>query len=409
MENSFFKAVKSFFKKDKIPQFAQKESEVTMTSPTPLSHKFSFIFSLFFLFFLIFFAIFLIVSPPKEFSDQENRALSQWRAPSLSSLSDGSFFTHFSRTCSDQFPFRARFCELKARAERALGKSENNGVLFGNDGYLIFKNEYENLSVARENLQAMQDFSSHSELSVACLLVPRCIDTMNDQLPSYYAPDDEIYQLLQDTDMVDLIPLEAFRKESQSTQIFYRTDHHWTTHGAYLSYVELAPLLGIQPYGQDFFEQVIVSKTFRGTADSAVGGIAEQEDSIILYRYKEDDRFIRTDLQTGTVRDGFYDFEALAKKDQYRIFLGGNTALLSIESSQSESKTSRPRMLLIKDSFANSLAPFLALHFDLTLLDPRYASPPLSTILAEGDFDRILIVQGVDTLATDRSLGSKLK
>ena len=379
-----------------------------MHSPTHFHSKISLIFSLFFFLFLIFFSILLIFSPSKNFSESENRALAQWKAPNLSTLTDGSFFSHLSTVCSDQFPFRTSFCQIKAGAERALGKQENNGVLFGKNGYLIFKNEIENQSVAKENLQALQNFSAKADLPLTCLLVPRCVDVMTDALPSHYTPDREIYTWIQDANVADLSPVELFENKAEKEQVFYRTDHHWTTSGAYWTYVKLAPLLGVVPYEESFFEVQVVSEDFRGTADSAVGGIAEQEDRIVLYRYAQDEQFERTDLQTGESRQGFYDFSTLSKKDKYRIFLGGNTALLSIEASHTDGEPSRPRLLLIKDSFANSLAPFLALHFDLTLLDPRYDTPALSEILAEQSFDRILIVQGINTLATDRSLGKKL-
>lgn len=378
-----------------------------MTPSYPRSPIFFKILPIFLSILLIFFSIFLIFSPQKNFSFTENRSLAQWQKPTLRTLSDASFFLQIGKVCADQFPFRASFCSIKARAERALGKQENNGVLFGTDGYLIFKNDYKNLSIAQENLHTLQAFQEKSSLPLTTLLVPRCVDVMTDALPAHFSPENEIYTTIYDTAVTDLIPLEQLCDATKEKQVYYRTDHHWTTHGAYEAYLSLAPLLGVTPYEEGFFEQITVSSNFYGTSDAAVGGIAEQSDSIVLYRYINDQAFRCTNLQTGQSREGFYDFSALSQRDQYRIFLGGNTALLSVEATNRTED--RPRLLLVKDSFANSLVPFLALHFDLTLLDPRYDAPPLSSLLTEQSFDRVLIIQGIDTLATDRSLASKLK
>jgi hypothetical protein len=58
---------------------------------------------------------------------------------------------------------------------------------------------------------------------------------------------------------------------------------------------------------------------------------------------------------------------------------------------------------VIKDSFANSMIPFLAIHGDLDVVDPRYVTQPLSTYIKGEDYDGIIVIVGIDTLATDAS------
>jgi hypothetical protein len=151
------------------------------------------------------------------------------------------------------------------------------------------------------------------------------------------------------------------------------------------------------PKEEEFFKKVKVSDSFYGSSHSKSGGMADFPDEVWLWRYEGDTDYEIRDLSTGESRSSLYDPSALSRKDHYEIFLGGNTAALTVSSPERD----RPRLLLIKDSFANALIPFLSLHFDLTVLDLRYGVP---SSLDPSDFQRILILQGADTLATDPSL-----
>ena len=310
-------------------------------------------------------------------------------------LFSGSLSDTVGSAVRDQFPMRKTFVSLKARCEQILGKRENHGILLGEDGFLMARNEYVDLSVARENLGAVERFAERSEIPVTRIWIPRSADVMSRWLPSPYPSDAarRLYQLLDET------PLNLLRTAAEEeSQIYYRTDHHLTTEGAYLLYCHLGETLGYQPKEREFFTRQTVSEDFFGSADSTVGGIAPRGDTIELYRYDADEGFLVTDGETGEVREGFYEWSALEKKDQYTIFLGGNFAHLSVSEATVGEK---PRLLLVKDSFANALVPFLAIHFDLEIVDLRYLS---GEIFVE-ECDRVLIFEGVDTLATDPSLG----
>ena len=344
---------------------------------------------------LFFFCVGLLLFPQKKISEQENRILRTWEMPSWQTLFGGSFSDAVETVTRDQFPMREHWISVKARCEQILGKRENNRILLGKDGYLMARNEYVDLSVAQENLGAVENFTETSEIPVTRIWIPRSADVMSRWLPSNYPSDvaNELYSLL------DATPIALLQNAAEEgKQMYYRTDHHLTTEGAYLLYCHLGETLGYDPKERDFFTRQTVSEDFFGSADSTVGGIAPRADTIELYRYDGDAHFLVADGETGEVREGLYEWSALEKKDQYGIFLGGNFAHLSVSDPTSSDK---PRLLLIKDSFANALAPFLAIHFDLEIIDLRYTS---SEIFLE-ECDRALILEGVDTLATDPSLG----
>ena len=355
------------------------------------------------LFLLCTLSLSLCLTPQRSFSEAENRSLQTWQAPTARTLVSGEFSRQLRDAFADQFPLRALFCRLKAQGERWLGRTENNGILFGKDGYLIPKNEYGSLTVAQSNLAALGLFSEQSALPVTVLIVPRSVDVMTSALPAIYDPAraSEVISLIETLGEDAVFPLEELRQAADAGEaVWYKTDHHWTTYGAYLAYVALAPTLGYTPKELSFFQVERVSDDFLGTSDSAIGGIAEEADEILLFRYEGDTRYWRQ-ADSGAWARGLYDADALAEKDQYRIFLGGNAGIMRI---RDPDNTEKPRLLLVKDSFANALLPFLALHFDVDLVDPRYGSGEPSDLLFSEEYDQILLVQGLDTLATDPAL-----
>ena len=260
--------------------------------------------------------------------------------------------------------------------------------------------------MAQKNLDAVSALARAADLPCTLLIAPRSMDVMGSRLPSLYEPNDAVFDLLEESDISYTLPLDALRSAAEKgAYVWYRTDHHWTVHGAYLAYVSVAEALGITPYPLSFFQAATISEDFLGTSHSKVGMIPTPPDTVTLYRYEGDENFLLTDGETGEIRRGFYEWNALERKNQYEIFLGGNVSRLSVTAPGQEN---RPRLLLIKDSFACALTPFLALHFDLELIDPRYDKGSLPALLEEEHFDRILVVQGLYTLATDESLAGMI-
>ncbi len=334
----------------------------------------------------------LLFLPKHDFSESENRRLTTWQSPSLGDLADGSFSELFSNLCADQFPARSALIALKAKVERAWGKGENKGIVFGDHGYLIPKGEYPSLELARQNAAALSSFAARSG-AVLCT-VPRHIDVLPELLPEEYDTQraQTLPRLLEEQGIFSLSSVFW-----GNTDTLYRTDHHQTTMGAYLAYVTLGEALGYTPYQESDFVKNVVSQSFYGTSHATVGGIGGSADTITLWRYEGDENFSVTDLDTGKTQGGFYRLSALQQRNHYEIFFGGNFGRLSI----TEPGVEKPSLLLIKDSQANCLLPFLARHFDLTVLDLRY-TPGIPEELSRTDtYHKVLVFLGADTLATD--------
>jgi len=351
---------------------------------------------------ILLFSLFLSLCllPKKDFSSTERRALTPFPSFSAESVINGRFFDDLADFCTDQFPLRERFTALVASTEHTLGKQENNGILFCREGYLVARGEYDDLSVATANLTAIRTLADTTSLPTTVCILPRTVDVLTSALPRGYdtARTDEIHarilQILPDnTDLKAAMQAAATNGE----QMFYRTDHHWTTAGAYLAYTQLAPSLGIEAYAPEHFTPTPICDIFLGTSFARAGLSDTVPDTITLYRYAGDTAYAVKNGETGEEMHGFYNMDALSEDDPYEVFLGGNFARLSVTDT---ANTDKPTLLLVKDSFANSLVPFLALHFQLVLVDPRYEQESVRSILDEVSPDRVLILLGADTVAT---------
>ncbi len=349
---------------------------------------------------IVAFALALPLLPKKDFSAKERRALAPFPTANIETLLDGRFFTSLSVYYADHFPLRGAFTALKATSERVLGKGENNGILFGTDGYLIARGEYESLTVAEQNLRAIRALADRTSVPITVSILPRATDVLTAYLPRGYdtARAAQIHEtvaeiLPENTDLA--APLREAADAGDS--VFYRTDHHWTTDGAYLAYVNLAPSLDITPYASEDFTRVTLTNEFLGTSFAKSGLASTTPDMITGYRYDGDDGYTVTNAETGARTHTLYDMDALVGDDPYEVFLGGNHARLSITD---ETHPEKPTLLLFKDSFANSLIPFLARHFQLVVVDPRYEPSGADALIEEIAPDRILVLFGADTVAT---------
>lgn len=361
----------------------------------------------------------LCLLPQKEFSPEENRTLSTVPALSLDVLLDGTWTADIADFCADQFPLRSWFVRAKAGIELLLGKQENNGVLLGKGGYLISRQEYtsDDQAVLESNLDAISRFSqalAQADIPFTFAVVPRSIDVNVNRLPALYDPcaayavQDWITtgadsQALSILNLTEELRSAALRGEA----VWYKTDHHWTTLGAYYAYIALGKTLGYTPLERSTFVEEIVCDNFLGTTYTSSGMNWISGEPITLFRFENDNRLKTEILQNGQVSlslDGLYDFSALQTHDEYNVFLGGTNTVIRVTDPTRENA---PMLVLLKDSFSQSLAPFLARHYDLLLIDPRTYSTKNEAILSvieQQNADAVLLLYGIDTLMDSYSL-----
>ena len=84
-------------------------------------------------------------------------------------------------------------------------------------------------------------------------------------------------------------------------------------------------------------------------------------------------------------------------KNKYAYFLGGNQPLCVIRS-----QATGPKLLVIRDSYTDCLAPFLSERFqEIHLFDLRYNRLSPSDYITEHDIDMVLILYSFETYISD--------
>ena len=361
---------------------------------------------------LLGFGIAIFLLPQKSFSEQENRTLQTMPELTLSALTDNGLSRDIADFYADQFPARSALIGLKTLSELSMLRMENNGVLIGKSGYLIKRleygeSEYENL---RTNAEAVADFGqvmTEHGIPVTFAIAPRGIDVLTAYLPDYYDTTraDAAWRVLsQAADRHGLSTVtftEELRMSAEvGTEVWFRTDHHWTPRGAYLAYCLLGKTLGYTPLPFDSLTAETLDAPFYGTTYSSAGMAWARADELTFYHIPNEERFLCEIVDTGKTFNGFYDRSYLEGKDKYGALIGGNNGRVRITDTKNPDK---PTLLLIKDSFAHAAVPYLAEHFQLEILDLRYWRGSTSELAVEIGADQVLILTGLDSLATAKT------
>ena len=285
--------------------------------------------------------------PDKDFSPQENRNLASFPALSADRFFSGTFGEEMNVYFSDQFPLRDAFVKLKGGAELGQFKGENNGVLYRHDQLAVKDfDAYKSILEVTENtdriyaesieaqLKSLARFGESAGIPVVTLIPPRTIDVA-DRLFRYDRPDgDLLYDLAADllTDQAGYIDtLSLLREKYEAGEyVYYRTDHHWTTLGAYYTYCEVMRSLGKEEkiLPRDAFE-IEQSEDFSGTTAARGGFPFYKKDVLELWHLPDDGAY--EVIADGETIGGFYARNYLSESDKYSVFLDGTHNLTTVK------------------------------------------------------------------------------
>ena len=351
-------------------------------------------------FFCLFLGGFLavhLILPDRDKSETENRTLAQFPEFSWASLKDGSYTEAIEEYFADQFPLRDGWTGLKARAEQLIGKSEFNGIYLAGDT-LISKVEKPDAALLESNLSYIEMLKEQAKADVTLGLIPSAAEIWKDKLPAGAFSWDQT-ELLGKSDVDFHTPLADHAGE----QIFYRTDHHWTTLGAFYGANTLLEHLDRKPLKGSDFTPETVSHDFNGTLYSQ-SGIHWLEPDTMEYWVSEDGLTLQCWRGSALEERPLYDRSYLTVKDKYSSFLGGNQPL-GIIKNEALSAADAGKILLVRDSYADSIAPFLAQRFaEVHLVDLRYYRMSVAEYAAENGIDDIVVLYSVQNFISDRNL-----
>ena len=356
---------------------------------------------------LFLFLIINVIVPDREKSVQENRMLATKPKFRLSSLISGDYDEKFEAYMDDQFVGRDMWRKLKVMVDRIGGSRLENGVYIGTNGQLLEQIEVADENHLAANIKAIKSFSeSQSKIPVRMMLVPDAANVLNHSLPSLAKPEDQtqMFSMVRKDlgDSVEWIDVSPELNKHKTEKIYYKTDHHWTTLGAFYAFQAAAPSLGIEGDLSGKYVSYAVSDSFNGMLASKSGVNLGEKEQIDIYVPTEEDTDLIVDyVDEGKRSTSLYDSSKLKEKDQYTVFLGGNSSLLDIRTVS----TSTKRLLLVKDSFANSFIPFLTPYYrEIVVVDPRYYSGTINDLMDSYRISEVLFLYSGNTFFKDNNI-----
>lgn len=361
---------------------------------------------------MIFLLSFLrLVWPRKSYSAQERRSLAQLPEMTTENLKNGTFSNAMEDYLADQFPARNVWVYLDELRGHIMGEKYSQGVYRSGSGYLIEEFKRKDDARAAKTTKAVIDYlREYPDIRAYFMLIPNASWILKDKLPKgapidsqeeWYASWEQEVRNAGLSNLTVVSPVQAFIDETKlDKQIYYRTDHHWTTYGAYVGAKTLAASMDL-PFENQNWKQVQVHSRFQGTLMSKSGFYSRTADAIELYLPEPEIACVTNYKEQQKTLPGLYSSEGLAGDDPYEVFFGGNYPWLNI----STNAKSNRKLLIFKDSYANAMIGFLCPFFsEIHVVDPRYYTGDIRTLTASAGITDICFLYNINTYYEDGSL-----
>ena len=339
-----------------------------------------------------------LMIPDRYYSEREKRTLTQKPRFTAASFISGKFGDELERYLTDQIPLRDSWVTMKTYLELTAGKRESGGVYICKDKYLMDKFTSYSKKQLAANAAALADLQKKlaaEGIPMNTMLAPVAAQVLTDKLPAYAPAADyaAVLQVLTDTG-IDTVNVFSALSAHSSENIYYRTDHHWTSLGAYYAYCAWR---GVEPSAVDWTQEVLCDN-FRGTTWNKVPlPTISAEEITAWYRHPER-RVSYNDGQYET--DSIYERRYLEGSDQYAVFLNSNQAQTVIAGSGENG-----RLLLIKDSYGNTFVQFPVEDYaEVHVLDLRFFKGDVTEYAKENGITDVLVLYGTQNFIKDTSL-----
>lgn len=355
-----------------------------------------------FMIYIFTFPILKLIFKDINFSYLENRVLQNKPKFNIQEFISGEYTKNFQKYIEDQFPMRNTFVSIKSYTELFMKRKENNDVYIGSDGYLLQKFNKPVMELTKKNLKYINDFSK--TFNTYFLLAPTATKIHENKLPKYAVPYDEeeyINYIRQKLNKgVNFIPLINKLIEKNNEYIYYKTDHHWTTLGAYYAYVQFCKVYGIKALELNECDIIKASDNFYGSLFSKGNFTFVKPDTINIFepknKVKTNVNYVAEDKITNTL----YEKKHLQNKDKYSIFLDNNHPIIEINTSIKSGK----KLIILKDSYANCFIPFLINHFEeIHVLDLRFLNMPIPKYAKANNINDVLFIYNVQSFSNDNT------
>lgn len=358
-------------------------------------------------------SVLFVLLPKQDFSEMENRRLQSFPVLNWDRLLSKQFANGLEAFITDHFPFRNEWVSTKSMLEQLRLQKENNGIYFGKHGYLFEKFQAPDYKELASYVDAVKQFAAnHPDVHLSFLLAPNSVGMYPEHLPwlaSAYSQE-KVHSWIAERMGDSATFLNGFdflepAAEKAAKPLYYRTDHHWTTYGAYIAYKAYAKQMGWKPLSETDFEISSVTDTFLGSYNTRLQFMGIRPDSIETYTPKNPVDSVMYIADSDTTVDSLYDESYLNKKDKYSYFQGGVHALVKVTTALKPEAVDMEKLLIIKDSYAHSMLPFLVNHVtEVHMIDIRFYNGNIGVYMKENGINNVLLLFNTSTFVKERGL-----
>lgn len=348
---------------------------------------------------LVIAGLFSTAHKQKDYSEIENRTLTEIPAISWQDIMDGMYQEQMENGLKDQSDLKTASVRASTVIDLLSMHYDKNGTYFNTDGDYVKKetdNDYSDKHLSL-NSRIIARFAENTGKPVDLCLIPPKGSVHPEELPDFapYLDDmklrEKILKNTKNCKNISLVSVESLL--SSDEEAYFRTDHHYNSYGAYLASKDYLTSINYPSYDYVVYVPLEVGNRFQGSLYKKVPFFSDSYDQMIIptnldqvqisYSYSGDGRLYQEKKSTS-----FYEPGYLLTKNKYNVYMGGNHGLAVIENT---SKVNGPVLFMIKDSFANSAVPYLINRFKkIVMVDLRYYSGSVSDEIKKYDPDRIV-------------------
>lgn len=330
--------------------------------------------------------------PHSDFSEMEKRYLAEAPAFTAKSVFSGEWGKQVENYLSDHIPGRNLFVGINAYLELLAGR-QNLKDIRPADGKLLEAPVAADEGTIARNMTAINGFADTLGQTVYVMVIPSAGWAAG--APDYTDSDalSALYSLAGENTVC--IPVESVFQGRP--ELYYNTDHHWTSQGAYEGYAAYTRAAGRTCRPASEFT-VTTADGFQGSTYSRSALWLTPSEPIALWHGS--DGLTVTNGESEGIHEGIFYPERLNEADKYTVFLDGNHSIVRVQNPNQQGK-----LLVVRDSYSNCLGGFLAESYgEVVLVDLRYYRQAVSQLVQEEGFDDILVCYSCANFLTDTNL-----
>lgn len=297
--------------------------------------------------------------------------------------------------------------------EEATNKNDSNNVIAEKSGAIITLGD-KAVEVFNENESGVNKYietiANHKkalgkDIDVYNLIAPTHVEfSLPDKYKEMSTPQKPVIDKVYNKLGKDIKTVDAYNnlQKHKDEYIYFNTDHHWTSLGAYYAYEAFAKEAGFEAKDLKNYQKY-TKKDFLGTlyTQTQDKNLKNNPDSVDYYKIPYDYqvyRYEKNDINKPLKSTLYADYAT--GTNAYSVFLHGDFPKIKIVNKDAESNK---KIVVVKESYGNSFVPFLIPHYkEIIVVDSRQYEDSLEKLVKEDSIDEVLFINNMFAVNTEK-------